>query len=59
MQTIKEEAINAISSLPDSANIDDIMYRLYVIDKIKKGLDAIDRGETISLDELKREVETW
>ena len=59
MQTIKQEAINAISSLPDSATIDDIMYRLYVIDKIKKGLDAIDKGESLNMDELKKEVDTW
>ena len=31
METLKEEAIEAISKLPESADIDDIMYRLYVI----------------------------
>jgi predicted transcriptional regulator len=59
MQTNKQEAISAINSLPDSATIDDIMYRLFVIDKIKKGLDAIDRGESITLDELQKEVASW
>ncbi len=59
MQTVKQEAMNAINSLPDSASIDDIMYRLYVIDKIKKGLDAIDRGETITIDELQKEADSW
>ena len=37
METLKEEAIKAISKLPESANIDDIMYELYVIDKVNKG----------------------
>jgi predicted transcriptional regulator len=59
MQTIKQEVINAISSLPDNASIEDIMYHLYVIDKIKNGLSSIDKGETLSLDELKKEIETW
>ncbi|MFH0975123.1 MAG: hypothetical protein V1874_04990 [Spirochaetota bacterium] len=59
MHTVKEEAMNAINSLPDSATIDDIMYRLYVIDKIKKGLDAIDKGETITIDELQKEADSW
>ena len=59
MQSIKQEAINAISSLPENATIDDIMYRLYVIGKIKKGLDAIDRGETLTIDELQKETEAW
>jgi restriction endonuclease Mrr len=38
VETLKKEAINAISKLPESADIDDIMYRVYVIDKIKKGI---------------------
>jgi hypothetical protein len=33
MKSVKEEALRAISSLPDDAPIDDVMYRLYVIDK--------------------------
>lgn len=37
METLKKEAINAISKLPESAGVDDIMYRIYVIDTIKKG----------------------
>jgi len=59
MQTIKQEVINAISSLPDNASIEDIMYHLYVIDKIKNGLSSIEKGEILSLDELKKEIETW
>ena len=57
--TIKEEAINAITTLPDTATMEDIMYRLYVIDKIKRGIKAIENGESISLEELEREVESW
>ncbi len=30
METLKHEILNAISKLPESANIDDIMYELYV-----------------------------
>jgi hypothetical protein len=59
METLKDEAIKAISKLPDSANIDDIMYELYVIDKVKKGREAAERGETISIEDLKREMQTW
>jgi predicted transcriptional regulator len=58
-QTTKQEAINAISSLPDTASIEDIMYRLYVIEKIKRGMEAADNGKTVTLEELKREAATW
>ena len=59
MDTLKQEAIGAISKLPESADIDDIMYRLYVIDKIKKGQDAVKEGKTISVESLKEEVKSW
>ncbi len=59
METLKQEAIRVISKLPDTANIDDIMYELYVIDKVKKGKKAAERGETISIEDLKREMQTW
>jgi len=59
METLKKEAINVISRMPDSANIDDIMYRLYVIDKVRKGREAVQDGDTVSIEELKREIESW
>ena len=59
METLKQEVIRVISKLPDTANIDDIMYELYVIDKVKKGREAAEHGETISIEYLKREMQTW
>ncbi len=59
MQSIKQEALDAIAKLPDTATIDDIMYWLYVIDKINRSRDAIKNGKTLTTDELKREVLSW
>ena len=59
MQTLKQEVIRAISSLPEATSIDEIMYRLYVIEKIRKGKRAVEDGKTVSVDELKREIESW
>ncbi|MBN2541492.1 hypothetical protein JXI42_01355 [bacterium] len=59
METLKEKSIEAISKLPNNANIDDIMYRLYVIDKIRKGEKAVKEGKTISTEELRKEIESW
>ena len=59
MQTIKQEAMQAISKMPEQVDMDEIMYRLYVIDKIRKGREAADRGDVISIDELKKEIELW
>lgn len=59
MESLKQEAINVISKMPDTAEIDDIMYRLYVIDKVRKGREAIQRGEVVSNEELMKEIESW
>lgn len=59
METLKQEAIKAISRLPETSNLDDIMYELYVIDKVKKGREAVESGESYSIEELKREMQSW
>jgi len=58
-QSLKQEAIEAIAKLPDSANIDDIMYQLYVIDKIRKGQQAAMRNELSTVAEFEKEIESW
>ncbi len=59
MQPLKKEAMDTLANLPDNADIDEIMYHLYVLDKIRKGREAVEQGHTISHDDLRREVEQW
>lgn len=59
MESLKQEVMNAISKMPETANIDDIMYRLYVIDKVRKGREAVQQGKVISVDELREEIKSW
>ncbi|MFW6244638.1 MAG: hypothetical protein ACOC36_01995 [Fibrobacterota bacterium] len=59
MKSLKEEAIRVLSSLPDNAPIDEVMYRLYVIDKISRGQQAIKDGQIYSAEEILKEMETW
>lgn len=59
MKSLKQEAVNAISKMNDAAELDDIMYRLYVIDKVRKGREAVAKGDTVSTEELRKEIETW
>ena len=40
----KTEAIKLIESLPDDATFEDMQYHLYVMEKTRKGVEAIDRG---------------
>lgn len=59
MHTLKQEVIKAISSLPEATSVDEIMYRLYVIEKVRKGKKAVKEGKTVPVEELKREINSW
>jgi len=52
----KEEAKRLIDHMPDQATINDIMYELYVKQKIGAGLNAIKEGRTIPHDQVKARI---
>ena len=56
MQTAKEAARHLIDRLPDQATWEDIMYELYVKQKIEAGLKAVEEGRTIPHEEMKRRL---
>ncbi len=57
---LKQEILDAIAQLPDDVNdIDEIMYQLHVVDKVRKGREASEQGRTITSEELKREIDSW
>jgi len=57
--TTKEMAKQVIDSLPEDANLDQIMHALYVTRKFNKGAQEIDEGKGITQDEVKRRLEKW
>ena len=59
MQPTKQEALETIGKLPEDADMDEIMYRLYVLDKIRKGQKAVEQGRSMTSEELKREIDSW
>jgi hypothetical protein len=56
MEPLKKQVLDTIAKLPDDVDMDEIMYRFYVIDKLRKGREAVEQGRVISHDELKREI---
>lgn len=55
----KQEALEPISKLPNDAHMAAIRYRLYVIDKVRKGQDAVSKGHLTTSEELRREIDQW
>lgn len=56
MQTAKQAAQKLLEQVPDQATWDDIMYELYVKQKIEDGLKAVAEGRTVSHEEAKRRL---
>jgi predicted transcriptional regulator len=56
MATPKQAAKQLIEQLPEQASWDDIMYELYVKQKIEEGLADIEAGRTTSHEQVKREL---
>jgi hypothetical protein len=59
MQQLLSLKESAIQSLPDNTTLEDIMYKLYVLDQIRQGQEAVQSGQTTSIDDLKREMAQW
>jgi predicted transcriptional regulator len=59
MNTAKEKARGAIDALPDDCSIDDILYNVYVVAKVERGLKDIEEGRTLSHDQVMKEMREW
>ncbi len=55
----KELVLDAIQELPDDASIDQIADRVEFMAAIQKGIDDIDRGDTIPHEEVKKQLAAW
>jgi predicted transcriptional regulator len=55
----KQLAMDSIERLPENATLEVIAERVEFLAAIRKGLDQIERGESIPHDEVKRQLATW
>lgn len=51
---VKSQALEVLESLPDHSSWDELMYRLYVRQKIESGLKDVEESRTISDDEVRK-----
>lgn len=56
---MKELALQVINELPDNVDMVDIIEMLYIRMKVQEGLNDVEAGNTISQEELEKEIETW
>jgi predicted transcriptional regulator len=59
MRNAKQSAIEAIENLPDDSSYEDIMERLYFLQKVESGLKDIEDGRVVPHEEVKKRLARW
>lgn len=57
MSTAKHDVQLLLNKLPEDCSLEDIQYHLYVLEKIRKGLDAGEK--TVPQDEAEARLRRW
>jgi predicted transcriptional regulator len=58
-RTPKPDAAAMIAAMPDDASIEEIFYRLYVLEHIRAGTAELEAGEGIPHEEVRAEFAKW
>lgn len=59
METAKYNSIKAIQTLSDNSSYEDIMERLYFMQKVEAGLKDVEEGRVVSHEEVKERLSKW
>ncbi len=59
MSTPKADVAAMLDTLPETSSFEDIQYHLYVLEKIKRGLDRADAEGAISHEEATMRLSKW
>ena len=63
MQTIamtnKEIVQDLLRRIPDDTSLQDIARELEFIAAVRQGLTELDNGQTVSIEEVKRDLPSW
>lgn len=59
MASSKKTALNLIEKMPENASLEQIMYGLFFRQRVDRGLDELDKGKTVTHDEVRRSVARW
>jgi predicted transcriptional regulator len=59
MNTVKQSAIKAIQDLPENSSYEDIMEKLFFMEKVESGLKEIEEGQTVTHEDVKKRLSKW
>ncbi len=57
--TAKQEVRSLLEKLPENCSIEDIQYHLYVLEKVRSGLEDVSKTGGISQEEVELRLNKW
>ena len=59
MSTAKQQVESLLHKLPNNCSLEDIQYHLYVLDKVRHGLEDARQHGTVSQEEAEKHLSKW
>jgi hypothetical protein len=59
MSTVKQDIESLLNKLPDDVSVEDVQYHLYVLDKVRRGLEDARVNGTLSQEEVESRFSKW
>ena len=59
MNTTKDEIQSLLQKLPDDCTFEDVQYHLYVVEKIRRGIERAESEGAVSQEEAERRLAKW
>ncbi|MDA0737784.1 MAG: hypothetical protein O2999_01390 [Nitrospirae bacterium] len=59
MSTAKEEVKALLDKLSDDCSLEDVQYHLYVVEKIRRGIQRAEKEKVFNQDEVERQFKKW
>lgn len=59
MSTAKQQVESLLHKLPENCSLEDIQYHLYVLDKVRHGLEEVEQYGTVSQEETEKNLSKW
>jgi hypothetical protein len=59
MQTAKQDVQDMLDRLPEGSSYEDIQYHLYVLEKIRRGVERAEQEGTFTQAEVESRLSQW
>ncbi len=59
MGNAKQQVESLLHKLPDNCSLEDIQYHLYVLDKVRRGVDDAHQQRAVSQEDAEKRLSTW